>query len=444
MAAKPTQRLTLMARFKGIFASEFVRHVLTLLTGTLASQVLMLILTPVLSRLYTPEDYGLFSIYSSILATLTVIAALRYDMAIMLPKSDAEAKVLKRGVTQLIIAVSVISTIACLIFGGLIAHAFNAPSLAPWLGLMGLSVFSLSEITALTYWLNRKKDYKTIGVNKVVMSVGTGLSQLVLALAKIGGIGGLIIGSIFGQILALVRLRTHSKDSRQNLDEAGIRFRELMVRYRRMPLLNGPNALVDSARSTGMSLLIAATYSGAVLGQFYMAWRLLQIPIALINGAISQVFFQKLSITPRGKMYPFVRATVIRSFLIGIVPFVLIYVLAPWGFPFFLGSQWQLSAYIAQALTPWLFMNLITSPISTVFVVTEKQQWMLAHAVVYAAIPLVLIPVLHLDIVMTLSIMSWAMAVWLVVFVFMALWTSYKFDKEPAPEGELIVVEPDQ
>ncbi|MEO8219366.1 MAG: oligosaccharide flippase family protein [Specibacter sp.] len=425
----------LRVRLKAVFASEFVRHVATLLTGTVAAQALMLVLTPVLSRLYTPEDYGLFSIYSSILSTLTVIAALRYDMAIMLPKSDTDAKVLKRGVTLLILATSVVATLVCAFLGGMIANAFSAPALAPWLALMGLSVFSLSEITALSYWLNRKKDYKTIGINKVLLSSGTGLAQLGLALTKLGGIGGLILGSLFGQLVALLRLRQRSRESRQGLEDATSSLKELLYRYRRMPLLNGPNALVDSARSTGMSLLIAALYSGAVLGQFYMAWRLLQIPIALINGAISQVFFQKLSITPRGRMYPFVRAAVVRSALLGIVPFVLIYLLSPWIFPFFLGGQWQLAASIAQALVPWLFLNLITSPISTIFIVTETQHWMLAHATVYAAIPLTLIPLLQGDIVWSLTVMSWAMAGWLVVFIFMALWVSRKYDLETVADG---------
>lgn len=429
MSLTPKAKPSVANGAKSLFANEFIRHVATLLTGTVASQALMLLLTPVLSRLYTPEDYGLFSVYASILSTLTVIAALRYDMAIMLPRSEANAKVLKRGVTILIVAASVVSTVVCLILGGVIADAFNAPSLAPWLGLMGLSVFSLSEITALTYWFNRTKDYKTIGVNKVLMSSGTGLAQLGLALVKIGGVGGLIIGSLLGQFLALVRLRQKSKDSRSGLEEADSSLKELLHRYRRMPLLNGPNALVDSARSTGMSLLIAALYSGAVLGQFYMAWRILQIPIALINGAISQVFFQKLATIERGRMFPFIRTAIVRSALLGIIPFVLIYVLSPWIFPLVLGGQWVQASYISQALVPWLFMNLITSPISTIFVVTDNQDWMLAHAVVYAAIPLTLIPWLHGDIVVTLSIMSWAMAVWLVVFVGMALWVSRRYDK---------------
>lgn len=416
-------------KISGMLASQFIRHVLTLMTGTVAAQVLMLLLTPVLSRLYSPEDYGLFSIFSSILATVTIVAALRYDMAIMLPKVDADAKVLKRGVTRLIVVSSVLATVVCGFFGPWIAEATGSPELAPWFWLMGVAVFTLAEISALTYWLNRRSDYKAIGINRVLQSGGTGIAQLGLALAKVGGVGGLILGTIAGQVAAYLTLRHKARDVRLDLDESNESVANLLKRYRRMPLLNGPNALVDAIRTNGINIIVGIVYSGALLGQFFMAWKLLQLPLALINGALAQVFFQKLSIMERGSMYVFVRTSVKQSIILGVVPFGLIYWLSPWAFPLFLGSEWTEAGMIARVLVPWLFMSLITSPISTIFVVTETQHIMLAHALVYTAVPLSMLYFLHGDIVENMAMVSWAMAGLLIIFVVLALWVSRRFDR---------------
>ncbi len=404
---------------------------MTLLTGTVAAQVLMLLLTPVLSRLYSPEAYGLFSLYSSIVATVTVIAALRYDMAIMLPKLDADAKVLKKGATKLILGVSVAATLVCGIGAPLIADALRKPELAPWMWLVGFSIFTLAEISALTYWLNRRSDYKAIGINRVLQSGGTAVAQLGLAVAKIGGIGGLVLGTLVGQTAALLTLRYKGRDVRQGIEESHETIRGLFARYRRMPLLNGPNALVDAVRTNGINLLIGIVYSGPLLGQFYMAWKLLEVPLGLINGALSQVFFQRLAVMEHGSMFSFAKSSVFRSAMLGVVPFLLIYWLSPWAFPVVLGQEWADAGLIARALVPWLFMSLITSPISTIFVVTETQHLMLAHAMVYTAVPLSLLYFLRGDIVTNLTIVAFSMAGILVVFTILALWVGHRFDQQP-------------
>lgn len=413
--------------------SEFLRHILTLLTGTVAAQLLMLALTPILSRLYSPEAYGLFSLYSSLVATVSVVAALRYDMAIMLPTSDADAKVLKRGVTRLIVAVSIVATVVSGVASQPIARMLGKEELGPWLWLAGLSIFTLAELSALTYWLNRKSDYKAIGINRVLQSGGTALAQLALSIGKFSGVGGLIVGTLVGQGAALLTLRAKSKESRQRLDESDTTVSALFRRYRRMPLLNGPNALVDAIRTNGINLIIGIVYSGSMLGQFYMAWKLLEIPLGLINGALSQVFFQRMARMERGSMYAFAKSSIIRSAILGVVPFALIYWLAPWAFPFILGEQWVSAGEIARVLVPWLFMTLITSPISTIFVVTETQHLMLIHAVVYTVVPLSLLYFLKGDIISNLTIVAWAMAGLLAIFTAMALLVGRKFDAQPVP-----------
>ena len=117
--------------------NEFLRHVLTLLSGTVAAQLIVLLMQPILTRIYGPSAFGGYILFQSLFTTLASVAALRYDMAIMLPRKDADARLLVRAVTLLIAAFTVVTTIACLLAAGPIARMLNNESLEPWLFLLG-------------------------------------------------------------------------------------------------------------------------------------------------------------------------------------------------------------------------------------------------------------------------------------------------------------------
>lgn len=197
-----------------------------------------------------------------------------------------------------------------------------------------------------------------------------------------------------------------------------------------MPLLNGPNAIVDAVRLQGINLLIGLVASKAVLGQFTIAWLMVQAPSALVASALSQVFFQRLATTPPGQMFVMVRKSLLITMAIAIVPFLLIYFLAPPLLPLLLGkgNKWAQAAVFASALTPWLYMNFSTSPISNIFVVAQRQEILLGFAVVYMAVPLTIIWFSNTDMLSTIQLVSWAMAGLLACFCVLALLVSRSYD----------------
>ena len=236
-----------------------------------------------------------------------------------------------------------------------------------------------------------------------------------------------MLGFTAGQVFAFGNLGRQAKELWRPLPQEAPSLRWVARRYRRMPLLNGPNALADALRLNGIQLLIAS-YSASALGQFQMAWRYLDAPLILINGAVAKVFFQKLSTIEPGQMRPLVRVTIKRAVLIGIVPFALIYVLSPWLFPLLLGATWTDSGSFARALTPWLFMLLITSPISNLFVVTEHQDWMLGFALLYTAAPLAWLHWSPLEVMPTCYVLGLMMAGLLVLNTLLADYAAKQFD----------------
>lgn len=423
-------------RIKALRRNEFVRHVLALMSGTAAAQVLVIAITPLLSRLYTPAEFGILAAFTSVVALVSAVATLRYDMAIMLPKAESDAAALKNTATWIAFAVGIVTTVVMLLLGAPIARAINAPEAAPWLVLAGLAAFTLAEIGALGYWLNRHSRYSDMARNRVLQSGSTALAQLALAFVKPLGVGGLILGTLVGQTVSILGLRRRSRDLKDFPAPTWAQRKALVARYRRMPLWNAPTALVDAVRMNGINLVIAAVSIGA-LGQFSMAWRMVEVPAALIGSALAQVFFQRLSVVPHGEMLRAARLSVIRSALLGFVPFALVFALSPWLFPIVFGAEWVDAGRYAQALTPWLFLNLVTSPISTIFVVTEKQHISLLFSVVYTIVPLSILLVLgQQDLMLAIYLLGLSMAVMLVFFTILALVTAHRYDRSaPSSSG---------
>lgn len=407
-----------------------LRHILVLVSGTAVAQMVALGASLITARLFTPEVFGQFAIYGSLTAILITVASLRMDMTIMLPESDDAARRIARVATLANVVVAAAASLLALLLHDLVVSVYGSEELASWLPLAGLTIFFVAQVNVLQYWFNRRTDYRTISMNRVQQQIGSAGGQVAFGAVGVRSLLGLIAGTLVGQAFAFVNLRRKSSDLTEPVAEDTPSAGALVRQYRNMPLLNLPNALVDGIRLNGIPLLIGVVALGAV-GQFNMAWRILQAPIGLINSAIAQVFYQKLARVQPGDMLPLVRATMIRSLLIAIVPFGLIYVTAPWLFLLLLGPQWDMAGDIARALTPWLAMQLVTSPISTVFVVAERQGRMLVFSAFFAAVPLGLLYFAPWELLTTLTVLGAAMGMMLVIMMVMALQVARAFDEDP-------------
>lgn len=413
--------LTLLRR------STFLNNVLTLVTGTAIAQAVGIALAIPLARLYTPSDFGHFAIFSSISAFAATIASLRYDLAIVLPKSDSVAKQVRRLARRCILLASILTSLLCIAGADWVGKTYQSRPLTICLFFAGISVYEVAELSNVQYWLTRKTEYKLIAQNRVIQTTGVAVLQLGFFFL-FPSVVGLFLGTITGQALALMLLLWKTrKDLRPDKTENLPSLRELAVRYRKMPLLNGPNVMVDALRNNGMNLIVGLSGAG-VLGQFSKAQGILQVPMGFITASVTQVFYQKMAIVKPGEMLPLVKNVTKKLTLFAIPVFTLVFILAPWLFVFLFGSQWDQAGYYARALTPWILVTVLTSPISNIFIVTETQERMLVFAIFYCAVPLAILFFSPLTMLTTVVIMSLTMAAMLLFMLAMAFKVAKKFD----------------
>lgn len=404
---------------------EFLRHLLVLMSGTATAQLLPILASPLISRLYTPTEIGIYTSFMSLVAGLITIAAWRYDLAIVLPKRVQDARALVSAASRLNALTCTAVGLVLILLSGPISGMLKEPLMRPWIAGVGFVAWATAQVSILNYWCNRNKQYRIMSTNRIAQSAATTGTQLGFGVAALGTTG-LVLSTFLGQVVGAASLHYRT---RRDLRQERSSLRSVLKKYRKMPLLNGPTAIMDTVRLNGTQLMIQSFFSSAALGQFGYAWKMLQTPAGLINSSLSQVFFQKLSVTPRGQMSRVVHQGIIRSALIGAIPFALIYFLSPTLFPLIFGHQWVLAGQIGAALVPWLYMNFITSPVSLLFVVAQRQGALLWFSIPFTCAPLVLLALFHSDLLQTLTWLSLLNAFLLLGFLAMAIAVARGFDK---------------
>ena len=408
-----------------IIQREFAKNVLTLLLGTLGAQLIPLLFSPILTRLYSPDQFGTFALFIALSSSIVTLASMRYELAILLPKSNTHAYYLFYLSIVTILITTGITAIVGSLFQTELGQLLKNTALEPYLGYLFISVFFAGLIQPISYWQLRQKNFTLLSRNKLQQSFLSNILQLLFGCWKTTSSAfGLIVGLIISQIVSIWFLR--KKNMYSTIRPTLLQLYVIAKKYKNLPLLNGSNAIIDSIRINGINILIALFFSSSTLGQFALAWRMVQAPISLINGAISQVSFQKASTLKPEKIFYFALSSIKNSALAGIIPFTIIYFYSPSIFPLIFGPKWVLAGEIAQILTPWLYLNLITSPLSTLFIVIEKQLPALIFSIIYAIVPLTIIYLYNSNILQALTYSSHAMTLLLLFYIVMVLYLTKK------------------
>ena len=353
------------------------RGVLAIVSGTALGQASAVVLAPVLSRVYTPADFGVFTIVSGIVMTVGTVAALRFELAVPLPKKERDALAL--GFLGLLsaLATTVIGTAVVAVAGDRIAAVFRQPALMPWLWLAPVTAGLIGVFIVLNQLAIRRRRYAAIGRRNVIQALSTVLIQIALGAAKLRP-GGLLVGLGAGQAIGALSLLPgsglRSNDARRGRSSACLKA--MASRYRRFPLLLAPSGLINTAGLYVPVLLIAYFYGVQVAGWLGLTQRILALPVMLLGTAVSQVYLGELARASRGDrsaVAGLFRSATRRLSLVAGVCTVVLLIAGPWAFGLVFGPAWTQSGDYARALALSLGAQLIAVPVSMTLIVFERQ-----------------------------------------------------------------------
>jgi lipopolysaccharide exporter len=355
---------------------SFVKNVLTLLTGSVLGQGIMLLFMPLLTRLYPEEVFGLFFVYTSTSAILRIIAGLRFEMSIILPKNDAHAFNLLVFAVGINTFINLVFAGIVFIFGAVINDLLGENSMGNMLYFLPLSSFLLGSFEIFSYWNNRLEAYKKISFPRVYKSVAMGSAQSGFSFWDVIG-NGLITGQIFGQFTAAFGIFLHSYKSLKS-NAASFSLKKgclLLKKYKSIPLFNSLISIYD-VTSKHLPLLMLAAFFGPETAAFFgLAQKIIATPMGMVGQAISQVFFKQASDTyNRTKsLSAFTNKTYKNMFKLAVLPFICLFVLS-YFFEYIFGGNWDTAGEYARYLLPWLFLGFINRPVFSVITILNKQK----------------------------------------------------------------------
>lgn len=355
---------------------SFAFDVLTLAGGTTFAQILMVIAVPILTRLYGPEDFGVWALYISITGIVSVIVCLRYEFSIMLPESDEEAINLLGLCFLAVLFVTSLSLVLIWYSRDFIVEILNSPQIRDYLWFIPPFVFVNGIFLALNSWNSRTKLFKRLSISKVSSSISTVVMQISLGFMRKNSPWGLIIGNLGGQAVATLILGGQIWKDDRRLIKKSLGWGKIykgFKRYHKFQFIDTWSALMNSISWQLPAFLLAAFFSPAIVGFYSLGFRLLQLPMSLVGSSISQVFFQRASRAFSEGTLPSLVESVFRMLvLIGMFPILILTITGSDVFTVIFGSAWTEAGVYAQILSLWAFIWFISSPLSTIYVVVEE------------------------------------------------------------------------
>lgn len=361
-----------------IKVSGFAKSVVMIAGGTASAQVINVLMTPIITRMYTPEEFGVLALFIAVLGLLSTIASLRYEWAIPIAKDDEETtSVIALSFIVLLFMTAIISLL--LVIGGKnMLDSLGVMNLWKYRYLIPLGVFSVGLYNIMLQLSFRVKNYRGISKTKFNQAISQNFSKILFGLLQFGS-PGLIIGNIIGQSAGITTLASSAiktnKFTRSSISKQKIM--DCSKRYIKFPIYSASSQFFNSAGVQLPTIIMTAIYGSKVVGYYGLANSIISIPMVLIGNSIGDVFYGEAASIGRKRPEELKRLSSSlfkKLVLIGLLPLLILILAGAFLFSFVFGASWYQAGVYAQILATLVFFRLIFTPISRIYSVFERQK----------------------------------------------------------------------
>jgi len=350
--------------------------VLQVAGGTAISQGLLVLASPVLTRLYSPADFGVLAVYLYLVTTLVIVASFRYESALPIPEDDREAIQLLAVCVLLVALTTSLASVGLYLARERILSWMGSPALAAYLWLVPVSILGAGSYQVFNCWAIRKGGYGRIARTKVTQGLTTlGLQLAVGAVAP--GPVGLLVGDAAGRTngtRTLAMLDWREDWRRLRTVRPGEMWR-VLVRFRRFPFISSGTAFMNTLNLRLPALLLAVHFGPAVAGGFTLAQRVFALPSSVIGESVAQVYFGECARLNHGggNLMALFLGTVKRMALLGLPVMLLSSLAGYYLFPVVFGPAWKEAGFFAVAIAPMALAQFAGACADGSLLVLERQ-----------------------------------------------------------------------
>ncbi|MBE0575231.1 MAG: oligosaccharide flippase family protein [Desulfuromonadales bacterium] len=347
-----------------------------LLAGNLSAQFVILIFTPIITRLYTPNDYGIMVLVGSVVAVLSIFSCMRYETAIIIEREENNAKT----IMFLCFYICIISTlvIAFLSYSAYYINPDIFGQIGPLIVLFVIiGYFTMGIHLALTSYLVRKKKYQILSILYLVTALITVIIKVIYGYFYGSNPYALLLASIPGALLAIVVMfiALNRAGVFNELDYLGVdRLKIVAKKHDEFPKYQVSNSLLNSASQNTIVLLLTIFFTPQVVGFYGLSQSVLQKPIKLIGDSFSRVYLQNVAELQDDKAAlakSLLRSTSVFA-LMGVLPFGMLMIWGEGLFSYVFGANWSEAGYYTQILAPWIFVAFVNNPSRQMIILLKK------------------------------------------------------------------------
>lgn len=405
--------------------ASFARKVGILAGGTAAGQIITICAMPFVTRIYSPGQIGIVSLFLAFFGYWASTLSLRYEYALLVAQDDAESHWLHRVAISLVVVMSFLGVLILWLLQD--ANVFEFGLLPRWAPLIAVPIFLGHGIFMVSRsWALRAGLIQPITQASIARSGANAVTRIVLGLAG-GGVAALFIAELAGACASMARLalatRRHFANSRPAYFTV-VGLLAMARKYSKFPLLEAPSTWMDALAFTLPLPMIASLYGVEAAGWFGLARMVVGVPNSQIGSAVADVFQMELAsavLERDGKRAHRIFYKLLRQMaLLGLAPMLCVIALAPWLMPIVFGEKWAEAGTAAAAIAPWFYAALVVSPLSRALSVLQVQEFKLIYdgsALLFMCIAFYLAQLHDFSFIMFLLSISLAKVIGYVIYV---------------------------
>ena len=381
--------------FNKLVSSSFLRNVITLSAGMGLASFISFCFLFILTRLFTPEEFGKWDVFMRIIQLVAILFTLRLEMTIVLPKDQKEATKVSLLSLVILSLLSFLSLIIFFLFHDYFNSLIGNPFDSWWLILIPLGGFFLGFYNILLNWNSRFENYKKISKSNVIHSFVS--SPLSAALYFLGALG-LILGQIFARVIAVYFLihNFFSEIKKIKFSEFLNSSKNLIKKYKSFPLFEIPQSLLQRFSNDIIFYFTAFAFGGATVGILSVSEKILAKPLNIISESFKVAFYQRLTIE-KNKTTFFLKS-VLGMFFFGVFAVCLIYFIPVDAFKFLLGdNDWAKVGLYIKIISPLVLSRFIFVMASGAIAYRLKNHITLLWRILYCVLLIILFSCIKWD-----------------------------------------------
>ena len=371
--------------------SVFYKNIAIVAGGNITAKLIGILLTPVITRLYSPADYGVYNIFMSIIGVTGSLVTLRYAVVIPIAKDERTSDNVLKLCFSITFVLSLLWVITIFVFGDTLSEYYKSEELKTFVWLIPLVFFGQGIYEALNQWAVRNKQFRLITRTKISQSVSSTGLKIGLGFLNVKPLG-LFVGHIAQEVAGISTLLTKLIKTKPTFfrEFAWPEIKQVAIRYKKFPLIQSWSQLLLASGVQLPVLFLGMYYGAEVVGIFGLAKSMIQLPMGLYYAEISK--FGKVN---PDKIYRLSVSLIKRLFFIGLIPVAFLIISGPWLFSVVFGSEWHDAGAYARYLSIYILMSLVSAPVSHVFNIYERMDLQLILNIVRVLLIVIVFVVCH-------------------------------------------------